>query len=132
MPKQFTMARLHWEWKILRERQHLPAIFFSIICQRFLPDLPPENKCCNRGDIQRVAKKYFNYDNTRIVIVGKQEQILAGVKSIGHPIKFFDKNAKPVEENANATKKTDVTAAQVIDDYIERSGGKEALEKVLQ
>lgn len=81
-------------------------------------------------DIQRVAKKYFNYANTRVVVVGKQEQVLPGLKALNHPVKFYDKYAKPVSENANTTKKADVTAAQVIDKYIKVIGGKDALEKI--
>jgi zinc protease len=79
-------------------------------------------------DIQRVAKKYFNYDNTRVVVVGKQDQVLPGLKALGYPVKLYDKYAAPV--TANAAVKADIPAAQVIDNYIKAIGGKEALEKI--
>jgi len=47
-------------------------------------------------DILRVSKKYFGYDDVRIVIVGKQEVILPGLKKLPYTIKFYDKYAAPV------------------------------------
>lgn len=83
-------------------------------------------------DIQRVAKKYFNYANTRIVVVGKQEQIEKGLKSLGYNIKYYDKYAAPVVAGATAggAVKVDVTPVQVVDAYLKAIGGKEALAKV--
>jgi zinc protease len=83
-------------------------------------------------DIQRVAKKYFNYNNTRVVVVGKQEQIEKGLKSLGYEVKYYDKYAVPVKTDATASLsvKADVSPAQVIDAYMKAIGGKDALEKV--
>ena len=81
-------------------------------------------------DVQRVARKYFNGNNTRVVVVGKQEQILPGLQKTGYPVKFYDKYAAAVSATANAATKTDVTSAQVIDNYIKALGGKEVLLKV--
>lgn len=100
----------------------LPADFYRTYLQKI--------NAVTVADIQRVAKKYFNHDNTRIVVVGKQSQILPGLKALGHPVKFYDKYAAPVEENAGAAAKTTVTPAQVIDSYVKALGGKEALSKV--
>ena len=47
-------------------------------------------------DVLRVAQKYMDYDNLRIVIVGSQSQILPGLQKIGLPINFYDKYANPV------------------------------------
>jgi len=44
----------------------------------------------------RVSKKYFNYANTRIVIVGKQETFLQNLKKLGYTVKTFDNYAVPV------------------------------------
>jgi zinc protease len=79
-------------------------------------------------DIQRVAKKYFNYDNTRVVVVGKQEAVLPNLKASGYTVKLYDKYAAPVTEST--MKKADISAAQVIDKYILAIGGKENLDKV--
>ncbi|WP_129718341.1 pitrilysin family protein [Pedobacter sp. SYP-B3415] len=49
-------------------------------------------------DIQRVANKYFNHDNTRVIIVGKQEQFAAGLKRLGLKTQAYDKFAVPIEQ----------------------------------
>jgi predicted Zn-dependent peptidase len=82
-------------------------------------------------DIQRVAKKYFNYANTRVVVVGKQDVIEPALRKIGHPVNLFDKYAVAV----TATKKTDavttnISAQEVINNYIKAVGGPDALKKV--
>lgn len=101
---------------------NLPKDFYRTYLQKI--------NAVTADDILRVAKKYFNYSNTRIVVVGKQADVLPGLKALGYPIRFFDRNAKPVEENASAARKTDVIPVQVIEKYIRVIGGKEALEKV--
>ncbi|MET0393715.1 MAG: pitrilysin family protein [Chitinophagaceae bacterium] len=100
----------------------LPANFYRTYLQKI--------NAVTVADIQRVAKKYFNYDNTRVVVVGKQSQIVPGLKALGYPVKFYDKYAAPVEENANAAAKTTITPAQIVDSYIKAIGGREALAKV--
>lgn len=47
-------------------------------------------------DILRVSKKYFGYDNARIVIVGKTDQFLPGLLKSGFQIKHFDSFAVPI------------------------------------
>lgn len=83
-------------------------------------------------DIQRVAQKYFNHDNTRIVVVGKQEQIEKGLKSLGYTVKYYDKYASPVSAEASkpAVAKTEVTPQQVIDTYLANTGGRDNAKKV--
>lgn len=48
-------------------------------------------------DVQRVAKKYFNSDNTRVVIVGKTEVFEPGLKKAGFTVKSFDSFANLVQ-----------------------------------
>ncbi|WP_316834930.1 pitrilysin family protein [Pedobacter nutrimenti] len=48
-------------------------------------------------DIQRVSKKYFSHDNARIVIVGKTDQFLPGLKKSGLVVKQFSKYAEPIQ-----------------------------------
>ncbi len=81
------------------------------------------------ADVERVAKKYFNHDNTRVVITGKASEIEAGLKKLGFPVKQYDKYAKPVTESVAAP----IAAADpkgVIEDYIKAIGGKDELQKV--
>lgn len=101
----------------------LPADFYRTYLQKI--------NAVTVDDIQRVAKKYFNYDNTRVVVVGKQSQILPGLKALGYPVKLYDRYAVAVAEsnNANAVKPS-ITEAQIVDSYIKAIGGREELEKV--
>lgn len=98
----------------------LPADFYRTYLQKI--------NAVTVDDIQRVAKKYFNYDNTRVVIVGKQESVLPNLKASGYTVKLYDKYAAPVTEST--MKKADIPAAQVIDKYILAIGGKDNLDKV--
>jgi zinc protease len=101
----------------------LPADFYRTYLQKI--------NAVTVDDIQRVAKKYFSYDNTRIVVVGKQAQFLPGLTASGYPVKFYDKYAAAITTTGSgATAKVDVTPVQVIDNYIKALGGKDALEKV--
>jgi len=79
-------------------------------------------------DIQRVAQKYFNYTNTRIVVVGKAETVKAGLAKLGYDVKMYDKNAKPVA--AKATAAVNMTAEQILQKYFAASGGADELKKI--
>lgn len=48
-------------------------------------------------DILRVSKKYFSHDNARVVIVGKTDEFLPGLKKAGFTVKQFNEYAKPIE-----------------------------------
>lgn len=78
-------------------------------------------------DIQRVAQKYFNYNNTRIVITGKADEIRKGLEALNYPVKYFDKYAQPVsavKTEVNADAKT------IVNDYLKAIGGLEELKKI--
>lgn len=40
-------------------------------------------------DVQKVAEKYLNYDNTHIFIVGNKAEILENLKKLNYPIKLY-------------------------------------------
>lgn len=84
------------------------------------------------ADVQRVAQKYFNHANTRIVVTGRAAQIAEPLKSLGYPIKQFDKYAKPVD--ATAQTKTPVpagvTAQTVVNQYVNAIGGEAKIKNV--
>jgi zinc protease len=67
----------------------LPADFYKTYLQKV--------NAVTAEDILRVANKYFNYENTRIVIVGGVAQIIEGLKKSGYSIKMYDKYANPVK-----------------------------------
>jgi len=79
-------------------------------------------------DVQRVAQKYFNRNDTRVVVAGKAEAVKPGLAKLGYDLKLYDKYAKPVEAKASAV--VNMSAEQVIDKYIVVSGGAEELKKI--
>lgn len=88
-------------------------------------------------DIQKVANKYFDNGQSRIVIVGNGSKILPNLTRLGYPIKQYDKYANPVvekkEESAsNETPKTTeaISAASLVDTYLKAIGGKEEVKKI--
>jgi predicted Zn-dependent peptidase len=102
---------------------NLPADYYKTYLQKV--------NAVTADDVQRVAQKYFNYDNTRIIVVGNTAQMLDGLKKTGYPIHLYDAFANPVTEdtkigaNVPAVKGTDV-----IKDYINAIGGADEVKKV--
>lgn len=101
---------------------NLPADFYKTYLQKV--------NAVTADDILRVAQKYFNYDNTRVVVVGSAAQMLDGLKKSGYPVKLYDKYANPVVEGAPAASTADVKPADVIKGYINALGGEAELRKL--
>jgi len=99
----------------------LPADFYKTYLQKV--------NAVTADDILRVARKYMNYDNTRVVIVGNASAIVEGLKKSGYPVKLFDAFANPVVEG-QASKMPDVKASDVIKAFIDATGGAAELNKV--
>lgn len=102
----------------------LPKDFYKTYLQRI--------NAVTAEDIQRVAQKYFNYDNTRIVVVGKGAVVQPGLAKMGYALNMYDKFAAPVsvEVKTVASSAALPTAQQVIDKYLNASGGAAELKKV--
>lgn len=83
-----------------------------------------------KEDIQRVAQKYFNSSNTRVVVVGNASQMQEGLMKLNYPIKIYDKYANPVSTAEKASTAINVKAADVLNDYIKAIGGLDELKKV--
>ncbi|HZH69430.1 MAG TPA: pitrilysin family protein, partial [Flavobacteriaceae bacterium] len=88
-------------------------------------------------DIQRVAKKYFSADNSRVVVVGKGSEVLEGLKNIKRPdgktipVFYFDSYANAVDEPVYTVEMDpSMTKEKVLNSYFEAIGGKEAMNKV--
>ena len=79
-------------------------------------------------EVQRVAQKYFSYNNARIVVVGKAETIEPGLANLGYGLKKYDRYAKAVSAKTVAAVK--VNAADIINKYIAAIGGEAALKKI--
>ncbi|ALI99634.1 insulinase family protein [Rufibacter tibetensis] len=83
-----------------------------------------------KDDIQRVAQKYFNSGNARVVVVGNASQMMDGLKRLNIPVKQYDVYANPVTAGASSSTTTNVKAADVFSNYLKALGGVEELKKV--
>lgn len=108
---------------------NLPKDYYSTFLQKI--------NAVTVDDVKRVAQRYFNESNSRIVIVGNGKKILPNLVRLGFPIKKYDKFAEPVKDEvkeANVTetpKSSDaVSGFSIIEDYLKAVGGKSELQKV--
>jgi len=100
---------------------NLPKDFYRTYLQRI--------NAVTAGDIQRVAQKYFNHANTRIIVVGKAAAVKPGLSKLGYEVKLYDKFANPVTENSS-TNVTLPAAKDIINKYIQATGGADELKKI--
>mgnify|MGYP001085699806 CR=1 FL=1 len=100
---------------------NLPKDFYRTYLQKINAVTP--------DDVLRVSKKYFGHDNARVIIVGKQEDILPGLKKLGYTVKLYDKYASPVNEAA-ITGVPKKAPADVVATYLKAIGGEAELKKV--
>ena len=87
-----------------------------------------------KEDVQNAANNYFLTDNTRVFITGKGSEILESIENIEYngkklKVRYFDKYANEIER-PNYTVDSNISAEDVIDDYIKAIGGKDALSEV--
>ncbi len=101
---------------------NLPKDFYRTYLQKI--------NAVTADDIQRVANKYFNRNNTRIVVTGKASEVSEGLKKLGYTVNMFDKYAQPVSAATSGTIAPSVDAKTVISDYLKALGGTEELQKV--
>lgn len=76
--------------------------------------------------VQGAAQKYFNYDQSRIIVTGKAEEYMPGLKKMGYTVKTFDTNIDPVDLSAANAVNTNVNASAVVAEYINKIGGESA------
>ncbi|WP_192823415.1 insulinase family protein [Rufibacter sp. LB8] len=100
----------------------LPKDFYRTYLQKI--------NAVTKEDIQRVAQKYFNSNNTRVVVVGNTAEMLDGLKKLNYPVKQYDAFANPVVAGAASAAVTNVKAADIFNNYIKVSGGEAELKKV--
>jgi predicted Zn-dependent peptidase len=101
---------------------NLPKDFYKAYLQKI--------NAVTKEDIQRVAQKYFNNNNTRVVVVGNLSQMKEGLSKLKYDVKMYDRFANPVSEASKAAGATNIKADDVFNSYIKAIGGAEALKKV--
>ncbi|KQS41493.1 pitrilysin family protein [Pedobacter sp. Leaf194] len=102
---------------------NLPKDFYRTYLQKL--------NAVTTDDILRVSKKYFNHDNTRVVVVGKTDAFVPGLTKAGFAVKQFDNYASPVKaETTAAAGAGSKSPKEIISNYINAIGGEAALKKV--
>lgn len=83
------------------------------------------------ADVQAMAAKYIKPDNAIIVVAGNKDEAAESLKrfSASEDVEFFDAFGRPLEHVAIEVAE-DVTAEQVIDNYIKALGGRSRLESI--
>lgn len=103
------------------ELNNLPEDFYSTYLQK-IEDVTVE-------DIKRVANKYFQVDNLRIIVVGNGAEVLENLEKTGIPIKYFDKYANKAEKPKFEVKLPEgVNVNSVLNKYLDAVGGKDKVE----
>ncbi len=119
MEKSSTIAN----YALNIKTNNLPEDFYATFLQKI--------NAVTVEDIQRVAVKYFGYDNVRIVVVGKAVDVLPGLIALPYPVNYFDKYANPTEKPELMKSAPDgVTVGTVVSGYVEAIGGAEKIETV--
>jgi predicted Zn-dependent peptidase len=72
------------------ETENLPADFYEKYIQTI--------NNVTAADVMRVANTHFLLDNIRIVIVGKESEIVTDLEKLKIPIYYFDTYGKPLEK----------------------------------
>ena len=87
-----------------------------------------------KEDVQKAANNYFLTDNTRVFITGKGSEILESIENIKYngkklKVRYFDKYANEIER-PDYSIDSDISAEDVINEYVKAIGGKDALTEV--
>ena len=110
------------------ETEGLPKDFYKTYLERI--------NAITVADVQEAAGKYFNPENTQVVVTGKGKEVLENLEKMTFqgkklPFKYFNTNADQVEKPSYEVALPDgVTAESVIDQYLNAIGGRAALEAV--
>jgi len=108
------------------EKEDLPKDFYKSFLEKL------EN--VSKGDVELAAKKYFNVNNARVVVVGKGSEILSSLENIDFhgkklPVLSYSKTADRIETpDYKASAPEGITVKTVIEKYIKSIGGKAKLE----
>jgi len=104
-------------------RYNLPADYYQKYLQRL--------NAVSSQDIMNMAKKYLNPETMSIVVVGNKDDVADKLKAFDDDgeITFYDAFANVMEVN-DTPLPSDITGAQVIDNYINAIGGADKIVKM--
>lgn len=105
------------------ESQGLPQDFYKNFIKN-IEAVTPE-------DIQRVSQKYFLADNSRVIIVGKADDVLEGLTRLAMPISYYNINGETIDKPEIKKVNKEITAGVVLRHYIDAIGG-EAKMKIIK
>tara|TARA_R110002126_G_scaffold97803_1_gene227556 strand:- start:16085 stop:18139 length:2055 start_codon:yes stop_codon:yes gene_type:complete len=132
-PEDLAIAKAKYVGSFIKnvENPRTIAGYALNILQNDLPADYYENylkniKAVTLEDVQNAAIKYFRGDKARIVITGKAIDVLDNLEKTDYVIKYFDKEGNPTEKPPMTMPIPEgMTAASVVDNYIEAIGGKD-------
>ena len=107
------------------ETENLPDDFYKTYLSKI--------NAVTKEQVQAAAQKYFLLDNARVVVVGKGNEVLQNLQNVQFngknvPVSYYDQDANEVEEPSYESKIPEgVTAATVLNKYIEAIGGEAKL-----
>jgi predicted Zn-dependent peptidase len=105
------------------QKNNLPDNFYETFLEKI--------NAVTADDVMRVSKKYFNKDNTRIVVTSKGVDAIPLLEKLGYKINYFDKEGnvatKPKMPEAVSN---DITPESVLNKYFQAIGGKAKLEAI--
>jgi len=103
--------------------QNLPEDFYKTYLEKI--------NAVTAEDILRVSKKYFNIDNSRIMVTGKALDVLPNLEKLGYEIEYYNKLAEPTSKpEMSKPIPTGVTIQTVVDNYVNAIGGKEKIDAI--
>lgn len=105
------------------EKNDLPEDFYETFLEKI--------NAVTADDVMRVFKKYYNKDNTRIVVTSKGSEVIPALEKLGYPMHYFDKYGNPTSKPKMPEEVSDdVTPEMVLNKYFAAVGGKDKLEAV--
>ena len=133
---QFVKNAMNGDFAISLEKPETIARFALNTARYNLPKDYYANYLSNlskvtTADVRAMAKKYMNPENTNILVVGSKDEVADKLTKFSKDgeVTFLDYLGNPIEA-PTATIPEGLTAQNVLDNYIEKSGGAKKWKKV--
>lgn len=78
-------------------------------------------------EVKRVAQKYFNVNQARVIVTGKGVDVLDNLEKVVFngsklAVSYYDKYGIPIDRPRKATVAEDITAKSILNTYLEKTG----------